>query len=115
MKPGYPYPDPGQSEHFIALLEKLHRTLTLAMMEADQAIGEGAHPGERVSQIFYAIGMAANALASASVKDDPEQQANARSTALTIMAQAMARPINLIWVDKLPETGVFVKPRTPDH
>lgn len=115
MQTGYPYPDPGQSEHFIALLGELHKTLMQALTDADRAVGEGASASERVSQIFYAIGLAANALATGSTTDDPAQQERARATALAIISQGMARPINLVKVDSLSAAGVFTKPLTPDH
>lgn len=113
MRPGYPYPDPGHSPHFIELVDELHKTLMRALRDADQSIADGASAGERVSQIFYAVGLAANAAASCSTH--PEQQEEARLKALAIIAEGMARPVSLIWVNELEQTGVFVKPGTPEH
>jgi hypothetical protein len=98
-----------------ALINDLTRPLMAALAEADQLAGQpGADQFALVAGLFVALGLAANAVASASAAEG--RAAASREAALGIIAAALRRPVKLVQVEHPHQTGIIVKPRnTPSH
>jgi hypothetical protein len=103
--------------HFQALLTDLIQRLMTALAAADAAAERGdADAGLLVSELFHAIGLAANAAACAVAPDDPAGNLKSRHVAMQIIAAALRDPVNTVRVDSLDATGfLFQPPKDQTH